>query len=67
MFQTQPKYATYMVQNAHTGEIHSIHPTRRQAIAAKAAANDHALRVRGHKSAETSSLWRQLLGLGGFR
>lgn len=67
MFQTQPKYKTYVVQNAHTGAIHSIHDSRRKANAAKNAANDHALRVRGHQSAETSPLWKQLLGLGGFR
>lgn len=65
MFQTQPKYATYIVQHAHTGEIHSVHRTRRAAKAAKNAANDHALRVRGGSSVEKLPFWqRLLLGVG---
>jgi len=50
MFQTQPKYRTYVLQNAHTGEIVAAFPTRREALAAKDTAGDHALRVRGGKA-----------------
>lgn len=45
-----PRYKTYTVVNAHTGEVVSVHPTRDEANAAKSAANDHALRVHGGES-----------------
>lgn len=58
MRNTTPRFSTYNVQHAHTGEVVSTHPTRREANAAKNAAADHALRVRGGKPIDLPpSMW----------
>lgn len=66
MLNSEPRYVSYVVVDAHTGAVHSIHPTRRAAKSAKDAARDHALRVRGGKPAKHMPFWqRLLLGAGG--
>lgn len=54
----EPRFKTYGVYDAHSGELVSKHETRREAVAAKAL--DHHLRVRGvpgEKQRERRSVW----------
>lgn len=57
-----PRFESYEVVNAHTGEVHSSHTTRRKAQSAKDAAGDHALRVRGGEPRRLS-LWERVAAI----